>query len=30
ADYYVALAELEAVVGTDLNLFPSVEPKKTK
>jgi cobalt-zinc-cadmium efflux system outer membrane protein len=30
ADYYLALAELEAVVGTDLNLFPSVEPKKTK
>jgi outer membrane protein, heavy metal efflux system len=30
ADYYVALAELEAVVGTDLNLFPSVKPKKTK
>ncbi|MEY2601095.1 MAG: outer membrane protein heavy metal efflux system [Verrucomicrobiota bacterium] len=30
ADYYAALAELEAVVGTDLNLFPSVKPKKTK
>ena len=30
ADYYAALADLEAVVGTDLNLFPSTTPKKTK
>jgi outer membrane protein TolC len=30
ADYYTALAELEAVVGTDLNLFPSTKPKRTK
>jgi cobalt-zinc-cadmium efflux system outer membrane protein len=30
ADYYAALAELEAVVGTDLNIFPSITIKKTK
>ena len=31
ADYYAALAELEAVVGVDLNLFPSTTIiKKTK
>jgi len=30
ADYYAALAELEAVVGTDLNLFPSIKAKKPK
>jgi len=30
ADYYAALAELEAVVGADLNLFPSITTKKTK
>jgi outer membrane protein TolC len=30
ADYYVALAELEAVIGTDLNLFPSSKTKETK
>jgi cobalt-zinc-cadmium efflux system outer membrane protein len=30
ADYYAALAELEAVVGTDLNLFPSTKAKETK
>ena len=30
ADYYAALAELEAIVGTDLNFFPSTKPKKTK
>jgi cobalt-zinc-cadmium efflux system outer membrane protein len=30
ADYYAALAELEAVVGADLNLFPSTKTKKTK
>src|SRR3989440_5696349 len=30
ADYYAALAELEAVVGADLNLFPSTTTKKTK
>jgi cobalt-zinc-cadmium efflux system outer membrane protein len=30
ADYYAALADLEAVVGTDLNLFPSTTTKKTK
>jgi outer membrane protein, heavy metal efflux system len=30
ADYYAALADLEAVVGTDLNLFPSPTIKKTK
>jgi len=30
ADYYAALAELEAVVGTDLNLFPSIKPKTSK
>jgi cobalt-zinc-cadmium efflux system outer membrane protein len=30
ADYYLALAELEAVIGTDLNLFPSSKTKETK
>ena len=30
ADYYAALAVLEAVVGTDLNIFPSITIKKTK
>ena len=30
ADYYAALAELEAVVGSDLNLFPSATIEKTK
>jgi cobalt-zinc-cadmium efflux system outer membrane protein len=30
ADYYAALADLEAVVGTDLNIFPSITIKKTK
>jgi cobalt-zinc-cadmium efflux system outer membrane protein len=30
ADYYAALAELEAVVGADLNLFPSTRTKQTK
>ena len=30
ADYYAALADLEAVVGTDLNLFPSTTTEKTK
>jgi len=30
ADYYAALAELEAVVGADLNLFPSAETKEAK
>ena len=31
ADYYAALADLEAVVGTDLNLFPSTTiTKRTK
>jgi outer membrane protein TolC len=30
ADYYVALAELEAVIGTDLNLFPSGKTKEAK
>jgi cobalt-zinc-cadmium efflux system outer membrane protein len=30
ADYYAALAELEAVVGTDLNIFPPTTIKKTK
>jgi cobalt-zinc-cadmium efflux system outer membrane protein len=30
ADYYVALAELEAVIGTDLNLFPSSKTKEAK
>ena len=30
ADYYAALADLEAVVGTDLKLFPSTTTKKTK
>jgi outer membrane protein TolC len=30
ADYYVALAELEAVVGANLNLFPSTKTKESK
>ena len=30
ADYYAALADLEAVIGTDLNIFPSITIKKTK
>jgi len=30
ADYYAALAELEAVVGTDLNLFPTTKTKERK
>jgi outer membrane protein TolC len=30
ADYHTALAELEAVVGADLNLFPSSKAKKQK
>jgi cobalt-zinc-cadmium efflux system outer membrane protein len=30
ADYYAALAELEAVVGADLNLFPSTKATETK
>jgi cobalt-zinc-cadmium efflux system outer membrane protein len=30
ADYHTALAELEAVVGADLNLFPSSKAKETK
>jgi cobalt-zinc-cadmium efflux system outer membrane protein len=30
ADYYAALAELEAVVGADLNLFPSTKTKELK
>ena len=30
ADYYAALADLEAVVGTDLKLFPPTTTKKTK
>jgi outer membrane protein TolC len=30
ADYDSALAELEGIVGTDLNLFPSTATKKTK
>jgi len=30
ADYYAALAELEAVVGADLNLFPSAKTKEAK
>jgi outer membrane protein, heavy metal efflux system len=30
ADYYGALAELEAVVGADLNLFPSAKTKEAK
>jgi cobalt-zinc-cadmium efflux system outer membrane protein len=30
ADYCAALAELEAVVGTDLNLFPSIKTKERK
>jgi cobalt-zinc-cadmium efflux system outer membrane protein len=30
ADYYTALAELEAVVGVDLNLFPSINVKEIK
>jgi outer membrane protein TolC len=30
ADYYAALAELEAVVGTDLKVFPSIKTKEPK
>jgi outer membrane protein TolC len=30
ADYYAALAELEAVVGADLNIFPSTKAKEQK
>jgi len=30
ADYYAALAELEAVVGADLKLFPSTKTKEAK
>src|SRR4029077_18237517 len=30
ADYHTALAELEAVVGADLNLFPPSNPKERK
>jgi len=30
ADYYAALAELEAVVGADLNVFPSTKGKESK
>jgi outer membrane protein TolC len=30
ADYQAALAELEAVVGTDLNLFPSTKTRELK
>ena len=30
ADYYAALAELEAVVGADLNLFPATKTKERK
>ena len=30
ADYYAALAELEAVVGSDLNLFSSTKTKEAK
>ena len=30
ADYCTALAELEAVVGADLNLFPSIKNKGTE
>jgi cobalt-zinc-cadmium efflux system outer membrane protein len=30
ADYHVALAELEAVVGADLNLFPASKTKELK
>ena len=30
ADYHAALAELEAVVGADLNLFPSTKSKESK
>jgi cobalt-zinc-cadmium efflux system outer membrane protein len=30
ADYHASLAELEAIVGVDLNLFPSSKTKKTK
>ena len=30
ADYYAALAELEAVIGADLNLFPSTKTKEAK
>ena len=30
ADYYAALAELEAIVGADLNIFPSTKAKEPK
>ena len=30
ADYYAALAELEAVIGADLKLFPSTKTKEAK
>jgi outer membrane protein TolC len=30
ADYHTALAELEAVIGADLNLFPSIKTKENK
>jgi len=30
AEYYAALAELEAIVGADLNLFPSLKTKEPK
>jgi outer membrane protein, heavy metal efflux system len=30
ADYYAALAELEAVIGADLNVFPSTKTKESK
>jgi outer membrane protein TolC len=30
ADYYTALAELEAAVGADLNVFPSINVKEIK
>ena len=30
ADYYAALADLEAVVGADLNIFPSTKAKEPK
>ena len=30
ADYHMAMAELEAVIGADLNLFPSTKVKESK
>lgn len=30
ADYCIALAELESVVGADLNIFPSIERQETR